>query len=90
MIDSSGHLDAASDEMIEFLRSENERLGNQVSDLRSEMALLRHVYLPLLFCSIFIKLYDEVDLILGCRSTKDEECIQYNKLLMEENQNSKV
>ncbi|CDP09637.1 unnamed protein product [Coffea canephora] len=51
----------ASDEMIEFLRSENERLGNQVSELRSEMAL----------------------------STKDEECIQYNKLLMEENQNNK-
>ncbi|XP_027103266.1 uncharacterized protein [Coffea arabica] len=53
----------ASDEMIEFLRSENERLGNQVSELRSEMALFR--------------------------STKDEECIQYNKLLMEENQNNK-
>ncbi|XP_027178040.1 uncharacterized protein LOC113777203 isoform X1 [Coffea eugenioides] len=53
----------ASDEMIEFLRSENERLGNQVSELRSEMALLR--------------------------STKDEECIQYNKLLMEENLNNK-
>lgn len=53
----------ASDEMIEFLRSENERLGNQVSELRSEMALLR--------------------------SAKDEECIQYNKQLMEENQNNK-
>ncbi|KAL3534758.1 hypothetical protein ACH5RR_003219 [Cinchona calisaya] len=53
----------ASDEMIEFLRSENERLHNQVSELRSEIALVR--------------------------STKDEECIQYNRLLMAENQNNK-
>lgn len=53
----------AADEMIEYLRTENDKLGKQVSELRSEMALIR--------------------------STKDDECIQYQRLLMEENKKNK-
>ncbi|KAM3285958.1 hypothetical protein P3S67_024757 [Capsicum chacoense] len=53
----------AADEMIEYLRSETDRLREQVNELRSEMASMR--------------------------SVKDEEKIQYQKLLMEENQKSK-
>ncbi|KAK4346779.1 hypothetical protein RND71_033118 [Anisodus tanguticus] len=54
---------AAADEMIEYLRSETDRLREQVDDLRSEMASMR--------------------------SAKDEEKIQYQKLLMEENLKNK-
>ncbi|KAI5676471.1 hypothetical protein M9H77_07421 [Catharanthus roseus] len=53
----------AADEMIEYLRSENDMLGKQVSGLRSEMALIR--------------------------STKDEECVNYQRLLMEENKKNR-
>ncbi|XP_009766480.2 uncharacterized protein LOC107788479 [Nicotiana tabacum] len=48
---------AAAEQLIEFVRSENDRLREQVNDLRSEMASLR--------------------------VAKDEETIQYQKLLME-------
>lgn len=49
------YMDAAADEMIEYLRSENDMLGKQVSGLRSEMALIRHVSVRKLFsvCKIF-------------------------------------
>lgn len=53
----------AADEMIEYLRSETDRLREQVNELRSEMA--------------------------SKRSAKDEEKIQYQKLLMEENLKNK-
>lgn len=54
---------AAADEIIEYLRSEMDRLREQVNELRSEMA--------------------------STRSAKDEEKIQYQKLLMEENLKNK-
>ncbi|MCD7452983.1 hypothetical protein HAX54_019042 [Datura stramonium] len=54
---------AAADEMIEYLRSETDRLREQLTGLRSEMASMR--------------------------SAKDEEKIQYQKLLMEENLKNK-
>ncbi|CAN4083184.1 unnamed protein product [Withania somnifera] len=54
---------AAADEMIEYLKSETNRLCDQVNELRSEMASMR--------------------------SAKDEEKIQYQKLLMEENLKNK-
>ncbi|WMV16863.1 hypothetical protein MTR67_010248 [Solanum verrucosum] len=50
---------AAADAVIDHLRSETDRLGEQVNELRSEMTSMR--------------------------SAKDEEMIQYQKLLMEEN-----
>ncbi|XP_049384322.1 uncharacterized protein LOC125848490 [Solanum stenotomum] len=54
---------AAADAVIDHLRSETDRLGEQVNELRSEMASMR--------------------------SAKDEEKIQYQKLLMEENLKNK-
>lgn len=53
----------AAEEMIEYLRSENDRLGKENSDLRSELSSIS--------------------------STKDEKCIQYQRLLMEENQKNR-
>ncbi|KAH0700340.1 hypothetical protein KY285_014591 [Solanum tuberosum] len=54
---------AAADAVIDHLRSETDRLGEQVNELRSEMTSMR--------------------------SAKDEEMIQYQKLLMEENLKNK-
>ncbi|XP_055806572.1 uncharacterized protein LOC129875157 [Solanum dulcamara] len=53
----------AADEIIEYLRSETDRLREQVNELRREMTSMR--------------------------SAKDEEKIQYQKLLMEENLKNK-
>ncbi|CAI9754059.1 unnamed protein product [Fraxinus pennsylvanica] len=54
---------AAADEMILYLKSENDRLRGQVDELKSELAFIR--------------------------SSKDEQEVQHQKLLMEENQKNK-
>ncbi|KAL2504854.1 titan9 [Abeliophyllum distichum] len=54
---------AAADEMIQYLKSENDRLRGQVDELKSELDLIR--------------------------SSKEKQDIQYQKLLMEENQKNK-
>nr|GMD56033.1 uncharacterized protein LOC109179488 isoform X1 [Ipomoea batatas]GME11170.1 uncharacterized protein LOC109179488 isoform X1 [Ipomoea batatas] len=54
---------AAAEEMIEYLRSEKDKLSKQVNELKSELASIR--------------------------STKDEQLIHYQNLLMEENLKNK-
>ncbi|OIT38054.1 PREDICTED: uncharacterized protein LOC109239961 [Nicotiana attenuata] len=54
---------AAAEQLIEFVRSENDRLREQINELRSEMASMR--------------------------VAKDNEKIQYQKLLMEDNRKIK-
>nr|GMC68078.1 uncharacterized protein LOC109179488 isoform X1 [Ipomoea batatas]GME09248.1 uncharacterized protein LOC109179488 isoform X1 [Ipomoea batatas] len=54
---------AAAEEMIEYLRSEKDKLSKQVNELKSELA--------------------------STRSTKDEQLIHYQNLLMEENLKNK-
>uniref|UniRef100_M1CHY2 DUF7806 domain-containing protein n=1 Tax=Solanum tuberosum TaxID=4113 RepID=M1CHY2_SOLTU len=65
---------AAADAVIDHLRSETDRLGEQVNELRSEMTSMRS--------ALMRKAY-------SIQSAKDEEMIQYQKLLMEENLKSK-
>ncbi|KAJ6670770.1 TITAN9 [Salix viminalis] len=55
---------SVAEEMIQYLKDENDRLRNQASDLRSEAASIR--------------------------STMDEQCAEYQKLLMEENKKNKM
>ncbi|XP_038683409.1 uncharacterized protein LOC119983753 [Tripterygium wilfordii] len=55
---------SAAEELIQHLRSENDRLRMEVNDLRNEVASIR--------------------------STKDGQCAEYQKLLLEENQNNKM
>lgn len=55
---------SVAEEMIQYLKDENDRLRKQASDLRSEAASIR--------------------------STMDEQCAEYQKLLMEENQKNKI
>ncbi|KAG8653039.1 uncharacterized protein LOC110618322 isoform X2 [Manihot esculenta] len=54
----------AAEELIQHLKVENDKLQEQVSELRNQVASIR--------------------------STKDNECAQYQKLLMEENQKSEM
>ncbi|KAJ4724357.1 TITAN9 family protein [Melia azedarach] len=55
---------SAAEELIEYLRSENDKLHAQVNNLRSEANSIR--------------------------STNNEQCVEYQKLLMEENQKNKA
>lgn len=43
MLDSC--VDTAADEMILYLKSENDRLRDQVDELKSELAFIRHAFL---------------------------------------------
>ncbi|XP_073059158.1 uncharacterized protein [Primulina eburnea] len=65
---------AAADEMIEYLKSENDKLRGQVDDLKSENHNLRG------------QVDDLKSELADTRSSSDEQHIQCRKLLMEENQ----
>jgi hypothetical protein len=87
---------AVAEEMIQYLKDENDRLRKQASDLRSEAASIRHPIFPLSFpkfcggstCFSFTINFTH-SFYFSCRSTMDEQCAEYQKLLMEENQKSK-
>ncbi|XP_073059161.1 uncharacterized protein [Primulina eburnea] len=68
---------AAADEMIEYLKSENDKLRGQVDDLKSENHNLRG------------QVDDLKSELADTRSSSDEQHIQCRKLLMEENQKNK-
>ncbi|XP_073281465.1 uncharacterized protein [Primulina huaijiensis] len=65
---------AAADEMIEYLKSENDKLHEQIDDLKSENHNLRG------------QVDDLKSGLADTRSSSDEQHIQCQKLLMEENQ----
>ncbi|XP_073281466.1 uncharacterized protein [Primulina huaijiensis] len=64
----------AADEMIEYLKSENDKLHEQIDDLKSENHNLRG------------QVDDLKSGLADTRSSSDEQHIQCQKLLMEENQ----
>ncbi|XP_073281469.1 uncharacterized protein [Primulina huaijiensis] len=68
---------AAADEMIEYLKSENDKLHEQIDDLKSENHNLRG------------QVDDLKSGLADTRSSSDEQHIQCQKLLMEENQKNK-
>ncbi|PPS05501.1 hypothetical protein GOBAR_AA15135 [Gossypium barbadense] len=56
------HLMEAAEELIQHLKSENDKLNAEVNELRSEVASI---------------------------SSKDKQCVEYQKLLIEESQKCK-
>ncbi|KAK6123628.1 hypothetical protein DH2020_042627 [Rehmannia glutinosa] len=89
---------AAADEMIQYLKSENDRLNGQVDELKSELASIRHEYKRImqstrlssrLFPFLYLLFSFFCSTLFGCRSSSDEQHIHYQKLLMEENQKNK-